>query len=57
MAFALTVGMWIHVYLNAHVSYAPTENPIWGELRLIPVIVSTIVLWSILGLVASWPQV
>ncbi len=45
MTIILTLGMWIHVYLNAHVSYSPTSNAIWGELRLIPVILATLLLW------------
>ncbi|HEX2152488.1 MAG TPA: hypothetical protein VHL52_00730 [Acidimicrobiia bacterium] len=41
----VTLAMWVHVILNALVCYEPTENPIRGELRLIPVIVSTLAVW------------
>lgn len=41
----VTLAMWIHVVLNSLVCYKPTENPIWGELRLLSVIVSTLGLW------------
>lgn len=45
----LTVGMWTHVVLNAWVCYRPTSNPIWGEVRLLGVIVPTAALWVILA--------
>lgn len=41
------MAMWVHVVLNALVCYEPTENPIWGELRLIPVIVATAAVWVV----------
>lgn len=44
----LTIAMWVHVILNALVCYRPTSNPIWGELRLIPVIVATAGMWVVL---------
>jgi hypothetical protein len=45
----LTIGMWVHVLVNAMVCFQPTRNPIWGELRLVPVIVATIALWTVLA--------
>lgn len=46
----IAVGMWLHVILNAWVCFEPTENPIWGELRLLGVIVPTAALWMILAI-------
>lgn len=45
----LTMGMWIHVLLNAWVCYQPTPNPIWGEVRLLGVIIPTATLWVVLA--------
>lgn len=45
----LTVGMWVHVVLNAWVCFTPTRNPIWGELRLLGVIIPTAALWMTLA--------
>ncbi|HLU52054.1 MAG TPA: hypothetical protein VK011_00490 [Acidimicrobiia bacterium] len=47
----ITVGMWVHVLVNALVCFQPTRNPIWGELRLVGVIVSTIALWMVMAAV------
>lgn len=49
----LAVGMWVHVILNAWVCYEPTGNPIWGELRLLGVIVPTAGLWMMLAAVVG----
>jgi hypothetical protein len=45
----LTLGLWVHVTLNAIACFAPTRNPIWGELRLVGVIVATAALWTVLA--------
>ena len=45
----LTLGLWVHVTLNAIACFAPTRNPIWGELRLVGVIVATVALWTVLA--------
>lgn len=47
----LTIGMWVHVILNALVCYSPTRNPIWGELRLVGVVVATAAVWMALAAV------
>lgn len=47
----LTVGMWVHVLVNALVCFQPTRNPIWGELRLVGVIVATVALWVVMAAV------
>lgn len=47
----LTLGMWLHVVVNALVCFSPTKNPIWGELRLVGVVVATAALWVILAAV------
>jgi len=47
----LTIGMWVHVILNALVCYTPTRNPIWGELRLVGVVVATAAVWMALAAV------
>lgn len=47
----LTLGMWTHVFANALVCFSPTRNPIWGELRLMGVIVATAVVWIALAMV------
>lgn len=45
----LTLGMWVHVVINAMVCFEPTRNPIWGELRLVGVVVATAGLWMVLA--------
>lgn len=47
----LAVGMWVHVVVNALVCFTPTRNPIWGELRLVGVIVATAALWMVVAAV------
>lgn len=49
----LTVGMWVHVLVNAMVCFTPTRNPIWGELRLVAVIVATAALWMTMAAVVG----
>lgn len=44
----ITLGMWIHVILNAWACSVRTENPIWGELRLFLVVISTVAVWCVL---------
>lgn len=50
----VTLGMWIHVLLNATVCFERTQtrNPIWGELRLVGVIISTTALWVVVATLA-----
>jgi NADH:ubiquinone oxidoreductase subunit 6 (subunit J) len=45
----LTLGMWAHVMINGIVCFEPTENPIWGELRLVGVMAATAALWMLLA--------
>jgi hypothetical protein len=45
----LTLGLWVHVMLNAIACFSPTANPIWGELRLVGVILATAALWGALA--------
>lgn len=45
----LTIGMWVHVVANGLVCFKPTKNPIWGELRLVGVVVATAALWVALA--------
>jgi hypothetical protein len=49
----LTLGMWVHVVLNALVSYRHTPNPIWGELRVAGVVLVTAAVWVILSMVVG----
>lgn len=49
----ITLAMWIHVVLNALVCYEPTDNPIWGELRVAFVVVMTAALWVTLAAVSE----
>ena len=45
----LTLGLWVHVILNAIACFSPTKNPIWGELRLVAVTLATVALWVTLA--------
>lgn len=47
----LTLGLWTHVFLNSIVCFSPTKNPIYGELRVMVVVVTTAGLW--VGLAVS----
>ncbi|HEY7824269.1 MAG TPA: hypothetical protein VIG24_15615 [Acidimicrobiia bacterium] len=47
----LTAGLWTHVFLNSIVCFFPTKNPIFGELRVMVVVVATAGLW--VGLAVS----
>lgn len=47
----LAIGMWLHVVVNAMVTFKPTKNPIWGELRTTAVVLATASLWVILAAV------
>ena len=50
VGWAVTLAMWVHVTLNAIVCYEPTpDNPIRGELRLIPVVFATVALWVVVA--------
>ena len=49
MTAIVTAGMWLHVILNAWACDPRTKNPIWGELRLVLVVVSTIAVWAALA--------
>lgn len=50
VGWAVTLAMWVHVALNAIVCYEPTpDNPIRGELRLIPVVFSTVAIWVVVA--------
>jgi hypothetical protein len=41
----ITLAMWIHTLLNMLTTFSPTKNPIWGELRLVVVMITTLALW------------
>ena len=53
MSYALTVGMFAHVILQAGVilERVRTSNPIWGELAAVFAAWPLFVLWGLLGTV------
>ena len=52
-----TVGMLTHVALTGLTVYQPTQNPIWGELRLTLALITVVGLWAVLSQVLPVPAV
>lgn len=71
VALALTLGMWTHAVLNAMVAYRrqgypkhivrrkrpkhKPHNALWGELRLMLVVITTLAVWIVLWWVLDIP--